>query len=403
MRVADARRVVITGIGPVTPVGVGLREFWDGLVAGRSGIIALDEHPDLPVRVGGRMEGFRPQDHMDPKTARRTSRFVHLAAAAASLAWRDAGSPDVRPDRAGVVISSALSGIDRIVQQHGVLTRRGPDRLSAFAIPSVMANAAPAQVAIDLGLGGLNISISSGDAGGLQAVGEGHRYVREGILDICLVGGTEAPLVPVVLAALARTGAVTPGDEPLRASRPFDMRRDGFVPAEGACVLVLEEAAHAAGRGATAYAEVAGHAVGGAGGDEALGVQVVQTALAEAGVGPADVGVIIAAAPSTVDEDLREARVLQKALGDRSSSVPVSAPRSMTGHLLGASGAVDAAVAAVALHTGLIPPTVNLEDPDPECDLDHVVGEARPISAHTALADGVGRGGQHAALVLRRA
>jgi 3-oxoacyl-[acyl-carrier-protein] synthase II len=401
--VAGPRRVVITGIGPVTPIGLGRRAFWDALMAGRSGITSLEGSPGLPVRVGGRVEGFRPQDHMDPKAARRTSRFVHLAVAAANLAWEDAGRPEVPPARAGVIVSSALAGIDRIVAQHGVLTGRGPDRLSAFAIPSVMANAAPAQIAIDLGLAGANFSVSSDDAGGIQAVGEGHRYVQEGILDVCLVGGTEAPLVPVVLAALAGTGTVASSDDPVRASRPFDSARGGFVPAEGACILVLEEAEHARRRGARAHAELAGYAIGGAGSDEALGVQVVQSALAVAGVGPAEVDLVIAGAPSTIEEDVREARVLRKALGDRASAVPVTAPRSLTGHLLGASGAVDAAVGALALRSGVVPATANLEDPDPACDLDHVRGEVRRIAAAIALVDGVARSGQHAALILRAA
>lgn len=400
---AGGRRVVVTGIGPVTPVGTGRERFWEALTAGRSGIASIEEHPDLPVRVAGRIDGFRPQDHMDPKAARRTSRFVHLAAAAAALAWEDAGGPEVRPEHAGTVLSSALSGIDRIVEQEGILASRGPQRLSAFAIPSVMPNAAPAQAAIDLGLAGVNLSISSGDAGGLQAVGEGFRYVREGILDVCLVGGTEAPLVPVVLAALARAGSVTASGDPHRASRPFDAGRDGFVPAEGACVLVLEDAERAEARGAAAYAEVVGYAIAGANGDESVGAQVVQCALAEAGVAPEDVGAVVAAAPSTVEEDLREARVLKKAMGDHARSVPVSAPRSMTGHLLGASGAVDAAVAALGLHAGVLPPTANLERPDPECDLAHVTGRARPVPARVALADGVAGGGQHAALIFRRA
>jgi 3-oxoacyl-[acyl-carrier-protein] synthase II len=405
------RRVVVTGIGPVTPVGIGRESFWDSLVAGRSGVgeVTLFDASAFPVRIAGEVREFEPTDYMEKKEVRRTDRFVHLAVAAARLAWEDAGTPSVDPARAGVVVSTGVGGLTTMLEQARVLFERGPGRISPFLVPGMMPNAAAGQVAMAFGFTGPNTCLVTACAAGAHAVGEGYRYVRDGYADVCLAGGTEAAITELSMGGFAQMQALSRNPEPERASRPFDADRDGFVLSEGACLLVLEDAERAEARGATVYAEVAGY---GASADafhitqpEPQGggaVAAMEAALADAGEPAEAVDHINAHGTSTSLNDAAETRAIKKALGDHAGRVAISSTKSMTGHLLGAAGAVEAAASALAVQSGQVPPTINYETPDPECDLDYVPNEAREMDVRLALSNSFGFGGQNAVLALRR-
>ena len=404
------RRVVVTGIGPVTPVGLGVEPFWSALVAGRSGIgpVTLFDASEYPVRIAGEIRDFEPGEWMDRREVRRTDRVVHFAGAAARLAWEDAGSPQVDGARAAVVVGTGIGGIGTFSEQLGILNARGPGRVSPFTVPAMMPNAPAAHVAMDLGFTGPNTCIVTACAAGGHAIGEGFRYIREGLVDVCVAGGAEASIVPIAMAAFAQMGALSRNPEAQQASRPFDAERDGFVLSEGACALILEEAERAASRGARVYAEVAGY---GASGDAfhvtqpepdgAAAVAAMQAALADASEPAEAVDYVNAHGTSTPLNDAAETRALKKALGDHAHQVAVSSTKSMTGHLLGAAGAAEAAATAMAIHTGTIPPTINHRTPDPECDLDYVPNRAREQAVRLALSNSFGFGGHNAVLALR--
>ena len=408
----ERRRVVVTGIGPVTPVGTGRQAFWDSLVAGRSGIgpVTRFDASELPVRIAGEVEDLDPTAFMDRKGARRTDRFVHLAVAAARLAWDDAGTPRAEPSRVAVVLSTGIGGLSTMIAQQTVLMEKGADRVSPFMVPALMPNAAAGQVAMDLGFTGPNTCITTACAAGAHAVGEGYRYVRDGLVDVCLAGGAEAVITPLAMAGFAKMQALSRNPEPERASRPFDADRDGFVLSEAGCVLVLEDAERAAARGAAVYAELAGY---GASADAfhitqpepqgAGAVAAMEAALADGGIAPEEVDHINAHGTSTPLNDAAETKAIRKALGDHAGRVAVCSTKSMTGHTLGAAGAVEAAAAALAVHTGTVPPTINYETPDPDCDLDYVPNEARRMEVRVALSNSFGFGGQNAVVALRRA
>ena len=405
------RRVVVTGIGPVTPVGVGREEFWDALVSGRSGIgeVTLFDASEFPVRIGGEVKDFDPTAWMDRKAARRTDRVVHLAVAAARLAWEDAGSPQVDPQRAAVVVSTGVGGLQTMEDQVRILAERGPGRVSAFTVPAMMPNAASGQIAMELGFSGPNACITTACAAGAHGVGEAYRYIKHGMADLAVTGGTEAAITPLSLAAFAQMQALSRNPDPARASRPFDADRDGFVMAEAAGILILEDEERARARGATIYAEVAGYGTSadafhitqpepqGAG-----AVIALQMALTDAGEDAEAVDYINAHGTSTPLNDAAETRAIKKALGDHAHRVAISSTKSMTGHMVGAAGAVEAGVAALAVHQGVIPPTTNYESPDPECDLDYVPNEARKGEVRLALSNAFGFGGQNAVLAFRR-
>jgi 3-oxoacyl-[acyl-carrier-protein] synthase II len=406
------RKVVVTGIGPVTPVGVGRADFWDTLVAGRSGIgeVTLFDTTEFPVRIGGEVKDFDPTAWMDRKAARRTDRVVHLAVAAARLAWDDAGQPQVDPQRAAVVVSTGVGGLQTMEDQVRILAERGPGRVSAFTVPAMMPNAASGQIAMELGFSGPNACITTACAAGAHGVGEAYRYVKHGMADLAVAGGTEAAITPLALAAFAQMQALSRNPDPAQASRPFDGNRDGFVLAEAAGILILEEEERARARGATIYAEVAGYGTSadafhitqpepqGAG-----AVIAMQMALTDAGEEAEAVDYINAHGTSTQLNDAAETRAIKKALGDHAHRVAISSTKSMTGHMVGAAGAAEAAVSALAIHEGVIPPTTNYETPDPDCDLDYVPNEARKHDVRLALSNAFGFGGQNAVLAFRRA
>jgi 3-oxoacyl-[acyl-carrier-protein] synthase II len=405
------RRVVVTGIGPVTPVGIGLKAFWDGIVDGRSGggDVTLFDASEFPVRTACEVRDFDPTAFMEPKAIKRTDRAIHFAVAAAKLAWEDAGTPQVEPSRTAVVVSTGIGGLTTMLAQTRVLFDRGPGKVSAFLVPAMMPNASAGQVAMEMGFTGPNVCIVTACAAGAHGVGEGYRYIVDGLADVCLAGGTEAVITPLSMAGFAQMGALSRHPDGARASRPFDAERDGFVLSEGACVLVLEEAERAAARGARVYAELAGY---GASADayhitapEPQGtgaVLAIEAALADAGEAPEAVDYINAHGTSTPLNDASETRAVKKVFGDHAHKVPISSTKSMTGHMLGAAGAVEAAVAALAVAEGVVPPTTNYETPDPDCDLDYVPNEARKVDVRFALSNSFGFGGQNAVLALRR-
>jgi 3-oxoacyl-[acyl-carrier-protein] synthase II len=404
-------RVVVTGFGPVTPVGVGVDAFWKGLNAGRSGIDRIQnfDPSGLPVQIAGEVRGFSPEEWMTAKEVKRTDRAVHFAVGAAKLAWTDAGEPSVDRARTGVMFSTGIGGLDSLLKQHLVLLEKGPDRVSPFMVPMLMPNAAAGHVAMAFGFTGPNACITTACAAGSHAVGEAFRLIKYGLADVCIAGGTEASILPLTIAGFAQMQALTRNPDPAKASRPFDKNRNGFVLSEGAGALVLEEAGRAVARGARIYAEVGGY---GASADahhitapepEGLGaIQALQAALEEAGESPDSVDYINAHGTSTQLNDVAETRAIKKALGDHAYRTAISSTKSMTGHMLGAAGAVEAGVAAMAIHSGLMPPTTNYDTPDEECDLDYVPNQARQAQVRLALSNAFGFGGHNAVVALRR-
>jgi 3-oxoacyl-[acyl-carrier-protein] synthase II len=406
-------RVVVTGIGPVTPVGTGVEEFWTGLTTGRNGIGPIErfDASDLPVHLAGDVRDFDPSAWMDAKEIRRTDRFVHYAIASAKLAWQDAGTPEIPSERAAIVFSTGIGGIETLLRQHSVLLEKGPGRVSPFMVPALMANAAAGHIAMIFGFTGPNFCTVSACASGAHAVGEGFRMVRDGLADLALVGGSEAATLPLTVAAFAQMTALTKNTDPETASRPFDAARDGFVLSEGACALVIERADRAEARGARIYAEVAGYGAS----DDAFHITApdpkgtgaaiaIRKALEDAGEEPSVVDYVNAHGTSTQLNDAGETAALKAALGDEvAHRVAVSSTKSMTGHMLGAAGAVEAAASVLAIQRGVIPPTIHYETPDPDCDLDYVPNEARVAEVDFAISDSFGFGGQNAVVAFRRA
>ena len=408
---ADRRRVVITGIGPVTPIGTGVEEFWTGMTTGRNGVRTITQFDttDLPVTVAGEVPDFEPDRYMDTKEARRTDRFVQYALASASVAWEDAGTPEVVSDRGGVIFGTGIGGIQTLLQQHSVLLEKGPGRVSPFMVPMLMANAAAGHLAMRYGLQGHNMATLSACASSNHAIGEGMRLIRDGYLDLCIVGGSEAATHPLTVAAFAQMTALTKNPDPETASRPFDADRNGFVLSEGGASLILESEDHARTRGARMYAEVAGYGAS----DDAHHITApdpkgsgatlaMRWALKDAGAEPADVSYINAHGTSTPLNDASETVAIKAALGDEHAHrTAISSTKSMTGHMLGAAGAVEGAVCALAIANGTIPPTIHYEMPDPDCDLDVTPNEARDLDVTLALSNSFGFGGQNACVAFR--
>ncbi|HSD48195.1 MAG TPA: beta-ketoacyl-ACP synthase II [Actinomycetota bacterium] len=405
-------KVHITGIGPVTPVGTGVEGFWEGLTSGRNGIrrITRFDPSDLPVTLAAEVQDFDPSRWLDVKEARRTDRSTQYAIASAKLAWQDAGEPEVVSERAGVVFGTGIGGVEQLIIAHNVMLERGPGRVSPFMVPGLMANASAGHIAMIYGLTGPNLCTISACASSNHAVGEGMRLVRDGYVDLCIVGGTEAATLPLTIAAFSQMTALTKNPDPETASRPFDAERDGFVMSEGACSLILESEAHASARGARVYAEVAGY---GASADafhitapdpKGSGATLaMRWALRDAGEEPSAVGYVNAHGTSTPLNDAAETVAIKAALGeDVARGVPISSTKSMTGHMLGAAGAVEAAACALAIQRGTIPPTIHYTTPDPDCDLDYTPNEARDVDVRLALSNSFGFGGQNATVALRR-
>jgi 3-oxoacyl-[acyl-carrier-protein] synthase II len=406
--------VVVTGIGVVTPIGTGTEALWEGLMSGRSGAgpIAAFDASDQSVRIACEVGDFDPLQWMDAREAARTDRFTQMAVAAGSGAWDEAKlSETADPERTGAIIGTGIGGIATIEREHSAFLAGGPRRVSPFMVPRLMPNAAAAAVAMKLGLHGPNFAPVSACATGAHAIGEAMRTLQYGMADVMLAGGSEAALTPLALAAFARMGALSRrNDDPERASRPFDAGRDGFVFGEGAGVLVLETRESAQRRGVEVLAVLAGYGAtadahhatqpdpGGLGAEAAM-----RAAMEDAAVAPDDIDYINAHGTSTPFNDRIETLAITNAFGVEAKRVPVSSTKSNMGHLLGAAGAVEAAISVLALHRGTIPATLNLEEADPQCDLDYVGDGPRETNPRIVLSNSFGFGGQNACLVFKAA
>ncbi len=408
-------RVVVTGLGAVTPLGNDVASLWNGVCSGRSGIGRLTRFdPDpFPSQVAGEANDFSPDLCFDAKDLRKTDRFAQFGMAASLEAFRDSGlkDGDFDPDRVGVLIGSGVGGLQTLEDQHTVLMERGPRRISPYFITMMIINAASGLVSIRLGVKGPNASTVSACASGAQALGDAGKIIERGHADIMIAGGAEAPITRMAVGGFCSMKALsTRNDEPEKASRPFDRDRDGFVIAEGAGVVVLESLDHARARGARIYAELAGYGLTGdafhltapaPGGEGA--VRSMQAALEDAGLDAGDVDYINAHGTSTNLNDALETSAVKTVFGQRAYEIPVSSTKSMIGHLLGAAGAVELVVAVLAVRDGRIPPTINHENPDPECDLDYVPGcSTRPANLQVVLSNSLGFGGHNVTLALKK-
>jgi 3-oxoacyl-[acyl-carrier-protein] synthase II len=407
--------VVITGLGAVTPVGMSAPETWEALVAGRSGVgpITSFDASGLPTRIAGEIGGFDPVALLGEKRARRTARFTQLAIAAAREAVADAGLEIDREhsDDVGVVVNNAVAGVPETEDNVEALAGGGPRRVSPYYVASTIPNMPACEVAIDIGAHGPVSASALACASGNAALLEARRLILGGEADVVIAGGTDAGIAPVMLAGLANMGPLSErNDEPERASRPFDADRDGFVFGEGAVLLVVESEEHARARGARVYGELAGGALTSdafhMSAPEPSGTyaaEAMEIALRRAGVTPEELDWICAHGTATRANDAVEARAIRRVLGDATERVPVSSNKSMVGHLIGAAGALSAMTCLLAIRDGVIPPTINLDTPDPECALDHVPNEAREAPVRTAIANAFGFGGQNCVVVLRAA
>ncbi|MCO5168945.1 MAG: beta-ketoacyl-ACP synthase II [Planctomycetes bacterium] len=408
------RRVVITGVGAISPFGVGVPALWDGVKAGKSAIgpISLFDTKDFPVTFAGEVRGFDPEAYFDRKEVRHLDRVTQFALVAAMEARKDAGLDldGVDRTRVGAIIGSGIGGLDTTEKQVLTLHEKGVRRVSPFLVPMMMINAPTGQVAIHLGLLGPNFCVSSACASANHAIGVGLMTVRAGAADVMFVGGSEAALTPIGLAGFCSARALSKrNDDPQRASRPFDKDRDGFVFGEGCGVLCIEEREHALRRGARIYAELSGFGNT----DDAFHItaphergegaaRAMQVALADAGLQTTDITYINAHGTSTDLNDRLETMAIKRVFGDHARALAVSSTKSMIGHLLGAAGGVEAIVTALAIHEKLAPPTINLDNPDPDCDLDYVPHTARPLDIRAAISNTFGFGGHNACVLLER-
>lgn len=408
------RRVVITGMGTLTPIGIGLRPFWEALVAGKSGVgqITLFDASGLDTRIAAEVKGFDPSEYMEKKEVRRMDRYAQMAVAAAAMAIQDAklDLDSIDRERIGCWIGSGVGGIQTLEGQARTLVERGPSRISPFFVPMMIANMASGQVSIMFGLKGPNACTVTACASGAHSIGDAFRIVQRGDADIMVAGGAEAGVSLLAMAGFCAARALSRrNDEPERASRPFDAERDGFVMGEGAGILVLESLESALSRGAHIYAELVGY---GATADayhitapapEGAGAaKAIRLALEDGGIEPHEVDYINAHGTSTELNDYYETLAIKAALGEAAEKVAVSSTKSMTGHLLGAAGGVEAIASVMAIHEGIIPPTINYENPDPRCDLDYVPNEARHQPVRVALSNSFGFGGHNAVLAFKR-
>jgi 3-oxoacyl-[acyl-carrier-protein] synthase II len=410
---SNRRRVVITGLGVVTPLGIGVEKTWQALTAGKSGITTITrfDASEYACQIAGEVKDFNPVDYIDKKEIKKMDRFIHFAVAASQEAVDDAGlkiTPD-NADRVGVYIGAGIGGLPAIEHFHDVLKDKGPGRVTPFFIPMVIINLASGQVAIRFGARGPNSCAVTACATGNHCLGDAMRIIQRGEADVMLAGGAESTICPLALAGFAAAKALSRrNDNPEGASRPFDRDRDGFIIGEGAGVVVLEELEHAQRRGVRIYGELAGYAMTSdafhitAPPDDGAGaVECMEKAIKDAGVDKSDIGYINAHATSTFADKI-ETQVIKTVFGQQAYQLPVSSTKSMTGHLLGAAGGIEAVFTTLALYQGLLPPTINLENADPDCDLDYIQGQARSVPVKVAISNAFGFGGVNACLVMKK-
>ena len=411
----QGRRVVVTGLGAITPIGIGANNFWQGLLEGRSGVRPVT-HFDcsaIATRIAAQVDGFEAEDYMERKDARRMDRFCQFAIAASQMALTDAGLTidDTNRARVGVFIGSGIGGIATLEEQHAKLIEGGLGRVSPFFIPMMIANIATGQVALRFGAQGPSECAVTACATSSNSLGDAFHTIRRGAADAAITGGSEAAITPLAMAGFSNMRAMTRrNDDPARASRPFDQGRDGFILGEGSGIVILEALETAQARGAAIHAEIIGYGASNDaydlvhGAPEGRGVgQAITAALQDAQISPEDVGYINAHATSTPSGDPLEMQGTRDAFGAHAPNLAISSTKSMTGHLLGAAGAVEAIATVLALQNGILPPTINLDNPDPECgDLDFVPNTPREQQVEVALSNSFGFGGHNATLVFRR-
>ncbi|MBI2354827.1 MAG: beta-ketoacyl-ACP synthase II [Deltaproteobacteria bacterium] len=408
------RRVVITGIGVISPLGIGNAANWDALVNGRSGIglITRFDASDMPVKIAGEVKGFSPEEFIDKKEIKKMDLFIQYALGAAHYAMEDSGLAitEANAERVGVLVGAGLGGLPTIERYHTAFLEGGYKKISPFFIPMLIINLAPGHISIKYGAKGPNISSVSACATATHSIGDAYHIIKRGDADAMIAGGTESTITPLGIGGFSVMKALSDrNDSPETASRPFEKNRDGFIMGEGAGIVVLEEYESARKRGARIYAEVAGYGLTGdayhltapaPGGEGAA--RCMRMALNNAGVNPEQVGYINAHGTSTPMNDLYETMAIKAVLGDHAKKVMVSSTKSMTGHLLGAAGGIEAVYTCLAMDKGIIPPTINYDEPDPECDLDYVPNTARDASVEYAMSNNFGFGGTNATLLFRK-
>jgi len=408
-------RVAITGMGCISPLGNTLDSTWDGLIQGRSGIANIThfDTTDFKTKFAAEVKDFDPAKYLGGKLARRTDRFTQFALVAAeqALAQSDLEIHEGNRDRIGVVLGTGIGGISTLFQESTKYVNSGPSRVSPFLVPKMLPDTGPGQVAITFNLRGPNLAIITACASSANAIGEASEIIRRGSADVMLAGGAEAAIIPIAMAGFNVMAAIsTRNDDPQGASRPFDLDRDGFVPGEGGVILVLEEYNHALNRGANLLAELVGYGVT----NDAYHISApaplgegaarcMTIALQNASLSPEDIGYINAHGTSTPLNDPSETAAIKTAMGEHAYRIPVSSTKSMTGHLMGAAGALEASICVKALIEGIIPPTINYQTPDPECDLNYIPNEARHSEFEYALSNSFGFGGHNATLIFQRA
>lgn len=408
------RRVAVTGLGLVTPLGIGVSESWNALLEGRSGIgtITTFDSSDLPVHIAGEVKGFDPSHYIEPKEVKKMDKFIHFAVAAATMAFEDSGLKitEDNAERAGVIIGSGIGGLPAIEHYHKIYLEKGHRRITPFFIPMLIINLAAGQVSIKFGAKGPNSAVSTACATGSHAIGDAFRIIQRGDADVMIAGGAESVITPMAVGGFAVMKALsTRNDEPERASRPFDGDRDGFVMGEGSGIVILESLESAKNRNAKIYAELVGygmtsdayHITSPAPGGEGAAV-CMSNALKDAGVSPAVVNYINAHGTSTKYGDELETAAVKKVFGGHAYKLCMSSTKSMTGHLLGAAGGVEAVISVLSIYNNIVPPTINLENPDSDCDLDYVPHKSRNTDVEYAVSNSFGFGGTNACLLFRK-
>lgn len=408
------RRVVVTGVGLVTPLGTGVDKTWEGLCAGKSGVgpITRFDTSDYGVKIAAEVKDFQAEYFLDKKVAKHLDLFVQYAVAGAKMALDDAAFTvtEENATRVGSITGCGLGGLPTIEKYHKVVLDRGPRRITPFFIPMVIPNMGAGQISIIFKTKGPNLSLTTACAAGTHGVGEAFRSISRGDCDVAITGGSESVICPLAVGGFHSMKALsTRNEDPEAASRPFDKDRDGFIISEGAGILLLESLENAQARGAKIYAEVAGYGLSGDGyhmaappedGDGA--VRCMQMALDDAGLSPADIDYINAHGTSTPLNDVVETRAIKRVFGDHAQKLAISSTKSMTGHMLGGAGGIESVFTALAIKNEIIPPTINLENPDPECDLDYVPNQAREMKIRAAMSNSFGFGGTNAVLIMKR-
>jgi 3-oxoacyl-[acyl-carrier-protein] synthase II len=408
------RKVVVTGVGPIASIGKDKDTFWKSLIEGKSGVSRIErfDPTDFASQIAGEIKDFDAEVYIEKKEARRMDRFCQFAVAASQLAVQDADIDftKINLDRAGVFLGTGIGGIETLEEQHKVLLNKSPKRVSPFFIPMMIANIGAGNISMIFGLKGPNLTIVTACASSTNSIGEAFKIIQRGDADVILAGGAEAPITPMAVAGFCSMKALsTRNDEPEKASRPFDKCRDGFVIGEGAGMVVLEALEHAQKRGAKIYCEVVGYgttadayhltqpAPGGEGAAKSMAM-----AIHDAGIKPEDINYINAHGTSTPYNDKFETMAIKSVFGDYAYKLPISSTKSMLGHLLGASGAIEFVATALAVKTGIVPPTINLDEPDPECDLDYVPIKQRSLKLNYAMSNSFGFGGHNATIIVKK-